>query len=247
MRDSETKVASSFTLLELLVVVAIISVLTTLILPSLATAKEKARRAKCTSNLKQIGVAFTLYLGDYNDLYPRQSDSYYTFYSWGGKQGAGIVNPLTTNQTRLLNPYMANGPVSINDGGSLLVFRCPSDDGAELAFPSKAMKPSAFDAWGNSYAYNCMSRAHDFEGSLFGRKATEIKNPANMVAANDLAFNYYYSWSVGVPVPMYWHEKHKLGAGNVLFADWHVGYFRAKMDGTDFERGNGWTFIYDDR
>lgn len=56
--------SSAFTLIELLVVIAIIAILASLLMPALSTAKRSARSIKCISNLKQVGVALTLYADD---------------------------------------------------------------------------------------------------------------------------------------------------------------------------------------
>ena len=60
-----------FTLIELLVVIAIIGILAAMLLPVLASAKEKGRRASCMSNLHQIGVALQMYAHDNSDFLPR--------------------------------------------------------------------------------------------------------------------------------------------------------------------------------
>lgn len=67
IRQREPTRAKGFTLIELLTVIGIIAVLATLLMSALSSAKQKARIAKCTSNLRQISLAFNMYFDDYRN------------------------------------------------------------------------------------------------------------------------------------------------------------------------------------
>ncbi len=62
---------AAFTLVELLVVIVIVAVLAGMLFPVFARAREKARRASCASNLRQIGLSYLAYAADYDGLLPR--------------------------------------------------------------------------------------------------------------------------------------------------------------------------------
>lgn len=109
---------AGFTLVELLVVISIISVLAALLLPALAAAKEKARTINCSSNLRQIGLAFHLYANDNQDyLVPAEYNA-----SNGARLEEGWVT-LLVNSGYLPAPR-AIGYNTLGRGRS--VFECPS-------------------------------------------------------------------------------------------------------------------------
>ena len=189
-----------------------------------------------------------MYLDDNKDRFPTSDQGIdYTYYSWGGKEG--IEAPVTDNQFRMLNPYIVkSGAVLTNEGGAALAFLCPVDNGAKKGSWPKDLKPTIFDQDGSSYFYNCSADNNDGVKGLYGKRTTDVRNPSRVILANDFAFNCYFEWVSRKSVfqYMYWHDKKRLGFGNVLFVDSHVAYYQATTDKPDFQRGVSWSFIYND-
>jgi len=97
---------NAFTLIELLVVIAIIAILAAILMPVFAKAREKARQASCTSNMKQIALAFAIYAQDYDGAYVvRYMDDHNPNGGWSRRNWNVIILPYTKNSQ---------------------IFRCPS-------------------------------------------------------------------------------------------------------------------------
>jgi len=90
------KLRAAFTLIELLVVIAIIAILAAMLFPVFAQAKESAKAAVCLSNMRQLGTAFAVYLGDFDGVYPPPYGNRYPNSAWvlsGNSPQVGTTSP----------------------------------------------------------------------------------------------------------------------------------------------------------
>ena len=119
-----------FTLIELLVVIAIISILASILFPVFARARENARRASCSSNLKQIGLGIMQYTQDYDEKFP-------LFAAGSGVSLGWVVQ---------LQPYVK----------STQVFQCPSESNGPSTNTAANGSSTYSGAGYTDYAYNLM-------------------------------------------------------------------------------------------
>ncbi len=171
---------SAFTLIELLVVIAIIAVLIAILLPALSAARRAGRDSVCLSNLRQIGIAWTLYLNDFRTfpLAPGDVSSASVRFGWGGVHWYGYKEDGTPEGTgtlhlgaeRPVNPYIGSDqPI---EEARAKIFRCPNDTSVRYARDGKPVIWESFAAEnrsgeGDRTAFGQLGTSYEANGWLY--------------------------------------------------------------------------------
>lgn len=134
-----------FTLVELLVVMAIISILAAMLLPALSRARAQARSVACRSNLKQIGYSTGMYQTDYDELCPSGNNVSFPFdivSGWHLYSGTDVGDSVYAHPLQILayHGYAKVGWHGNNDRITESVFTCPSDRAAANNIPDRLNK-----------------------------------------------------------------------------------------------------------
>jgi prepilin-type N-terminal cleavage/methylation domain-containing protein len=215
---SSFKAKNGFTVVELLVVIAVIAILAALLFPAFNRAKATAKRTTCANHLRQINLGLRMYSDDSNDTSPSTPSTN------PAPSLENLINVIGYKKLMKSNVGL-DGASSSQDK----LFACPADTFyyGERGYVAESFHDQSVSDY-SSYAFNAgatnpVYRTHT---GLAGRKISSIKDPGRTILVTEIPALFPYSW----------HEpKRPFSAENavfndaknmVSFVDGHVSYLR---------------------
>ncbi len=216
-------VSGAFTLVELLVVVAIIGLLLSLLLPALDKALDTASIMQCTSNTRNIAQAMIMYTEENQRLFPGRTyqGTEINWFNVLGKKGKSGASYDVDPENRPLNQYL---------GENMKIAHCPLERGDQYTNGR-----TRFDHTGTSYLYGNRNE-NDFQGNrkvgqwgmwyIEGHRKDEVPNMQNKMVISDVVVRLNRPQSN--PVHRWHNEKEPLQI-SIGFADGHAANIPRKL------------------